>query len=228
MASRLLNYFNEKSLLTEHQFGFRPKYSTELAIHQLCQHIYDAIDNKQYQITLFCDLTKAFDTISHPILLEKLKVYGVRGIANSWFRSYLNNRQQFTVYNNSSSSYNRINVGVPQGSILGPILFSIYINDITHTSNLLDFILFANDTTIFIKGKDINELKIILNRELGLVVDWIKSNKLTLNIKKKTYYMISHPLMTHTPDIIIKINDLILKQVNEIKFLGITLDNLLK
>ena len=103
----------------------------------------------------------------------------------------------------------------------------IYINDITRTSNLLNFILFADDTTIFIKGKDINELKIILNRELGLVADWIKSNKLTLNIKK-TNYMISYPLMTHTPDIMIKIDDLILKQVNEIKFLGITLDNLLK
>lgn len=227
MASRLLEYLGEKSLLSEHQFGFRPKYSTELAIHQLCQHMYDAIDNKKYLITVFCDLTKAFDTISHSILLEKLNVYGIRGVASSWFRSYLGNRQQYIVYKKSSSSCKRISVGVPQGSILGPILFLIYINDITRSSNILNFLLFADDTTIFLKGNDVNELKLILDRELSLLTEWLRANKLTLNIEK-TSFMISHPLLTQTPKLVINIDELILKQVNEFKFLGITLDNTLK
>ena len=89
MAMRLLNYLTNNSLLIENQYGFRPNYSTELAVQQLCQHMYDAIDNKLYQITIFCDLTKAFDTLSHSILLSKLQTYGIRGKANDWFKSYL-------------------------------------------------------------------------------------------------------------------------------------------
>lgn len=93
MASRLLDYLCKNSILTQYQFGFIPNYSTELAIHQLCQNIYNDIDNKEFQVTLFCDLTKAFDTISHSILLENLEVYGIRGTTSNWFKRYLIHRQ---------------------------------------------------------------------------------------------------------------------------------------
>ncbi len=164
MAKRLMDYLSKNKLLTECQFGFRPQYSTELAVHRLCQHIYDTMDRKQFQIALFCDLTKAFDTISHTILLEKLEVYGIRGKANNWFHSYLSNRQRYTVYNNEAFSYNHIGVGVPQDSTLGPILFLIYISDIVQSTNLLNFIIFADDTNIFISGTDIKEQESTKNR----------------------------------------------------------------
>ena len=118
-ATRLTDYFTQSSLLSERQYGFRPKYSTELAIHQLSQNIYDTLDNKQYQITVICDLSKAFDTVSHNIMLHKLYNYGIRGKANDFLRSYLSDRNQYTVYKNASSSLKQVICWVPQGSIWG-------------------------------------------------------------------------------------------------------------
>lgn len=120
----------------------------------------DAMDSKTFQITVFCDLSKTFDTISHPILLEKkLNNYEIRGIVNKWFEGYLKYRQQYVVYNEGQSSFSKIYLGVPQGSVLGPILFLIYVNDITRTSNILNFLWFADDATIFVKGRDIHDLQ---------------------------------------------------------------------
>ena len=127
VANRIFSYLTQNSLLTGDQIGFRLKFSTELAIHHLTQNIYNALDNRMYQLTVFCDLSKVFDTINHDILLEKLELYGIRGSAHNWFRSYLSSWKQFTVYNSSTSHHKSINCGVPQGSVLGPILFLIYI-----------------------------------------------------------------------------------------------------
>ena len=227
MAIRLLNYLNEHSLLSSNQYGFRPNFSTELAVQQMCQQMYDAIDNKLYQITIFCDFSKAFDTISHTILLDKLKTFGIRGPAHSWFISYLNNRKQYTVFNKINSSYSRVNTGVPQGSILGPILFLLYINDISRCSNVLNFLLYADDTNLFVKGDNVRDLETIVNTELNFFSEWVKSNKLILNLEK-THFMISHTIMSQPPHLNIKIANTSIKQVNNIKFLGVVIDSSLK
>lgn len=153
-----MNYLTTNSQISPTQYGFRPSYSTDLAVHHISQNIYNTLDDNKYQITLFCDFTKAFDTISHNILLEKLYNYGIRGKAHSWFRSYLLNRKQYTSFNNTSSSCNVISCGVPQGSILGPVLFLLYINDITRCTDKVKFLLYADDTTIFIQGSNLHNI----------------------------------------------------------------------
>ena len=113
--------------------------------------ISQSIDEREYSIGIFIDLSKAFDTINHDILFQKLEYYGIRGVALNWFKDYLTNRKQYVSYNNACSSLMDITCGVPQGSILGPLLFIIYVNDIVHCSSILYFILFADDspTNIF-------------------------------------------------------------------------------
>ena len=132
-------------------------------------------------------LSKGFDTLNHDILLNKLEHYGVRGITLDWFISYIQNRQQYVFLNGTSSSLRQIGCGVPQGSILGPLLFLIYVNDIVCCSDILQFILFADDTNIFHCSNDIDTLINTVTTELSKLSDWFMSNKLSLNVKKTSY-----------------------------------------
>ena len=151
------------ALLNLNQFGFRKHHSTDLALVQLYDKVTEAMANNKHVIGIFMDLSKAFDTLDHEILLKKLQVYGIRGVTLSWFRNYLLDRQQYVAVNGASSDLLTIQCGVPQGSILGPLLFLIYINDIINTTSLLSFILFADDTNIFYSHDQLDSLVHTLN-----------------------------------------------------------------
>ena len=127
----------------------------------------------RYTIGIFLDFSKAFDTVNHQILLQKLYHYGIRGVAYNWIESYLSNRMQYVSYNNAKSSTKQIRCGVPQGSVLGPLLFLIYINDLGNVSKELFTIMFADDTNIFCSGTNLEQLENKLNNELLKIQEWI-------------------------------------------------------
>lgn len=192
MYVRLEKFIEKHNILCENQFGFREKHSTYMALLDICDQITHQLDSKAFSLGIFIDLSKAFDTIDHNILIAKLENYGVRGIALNWYKSYLTNRKQCVEIDGNTSTLKSITCGVPQGSILGPLLFLIYINDIVHVSPLMKFILFADDTNLLLHDKNLPNLILKANTEIQKISDWLKVNKLSLNIKKlTTYYFIS-------------------------------------
>ena len=143
-----------------------------------------SLNNSEIFAAVYLDLSKAFDTVKHSILMKKLYHLGVRGTVYDWFKSYLSNRITYVSINDTDSSTKPIKYGVPQGSNLGPLLFLLYINDMKNSSVLLNFINFADDTTAYVKGSDMNAIYDILETELGRVSQWLQVNRLSLNIDK--------------------------------------------
>ena len=146
-----------------------------------------------FGVGVFIDLQKAFDTVNHSILLQKLEHYGIRGVALDWFTSYLSGRRQYVSVNGHTSAKLEITCGVPQGSVLGPLLFLIYINDLLNVSKYLSFYLFADDTNIYFKSHDLAHLQKIMNRELKKVRKWLDANRLSLNIDKTNFVIFHSP-----------------------------------
>ena len=175
---------NIYDLLNLNQFGIRKHYSTDLALAQLYDKVLEAMANKKHVIGIFMDLSKAFDTLNHDILLKKLEVYGIRGVTLSWF----SDSQQYVDFNGISSNLLSINCGVPQGSISGPLLFLLYINDIINSTPFLSFILFADDTNIVCSHDRLDTLVRTLNQELPKVSTWFKRNTFSLNKKTTNFY----------------------------------------
>ena len=159
MCSRLLDFLKKNNVFYANQFGFRRNYSTEYAILKIIDKIQRAIDEYDYSLGIFWDFSKAFDTVNHEILIEKLNYYGIRGLASKWFTSYLSDRQQIVKIKNKSSDPSIISCGVLQGSVLGPILFLIYINDFHHSSSLFDFHLFADDANLLYRNVTLENLQ---------------------------------------------------------------------
>ena len=190
---RLTIFLEKHNIIFEHQFGFQKNKSTSLAILDLYNQLIKAIEDKKISCCIFLDLAKAFDTVDHTILLDKLEFYGVRGTALDWFKSYLTDRTQKVSINGQLSNPCNVQSGVPQGSVLGPLLFLLYINDMPSVSKLLKFHLFADDTSIFFSDKNVRNLENTVNAELMKVSDWLNANKLTLNVDKSNFLLISSP-----------------------------------
>ena len=184
--------------------------------------VYQNLGRNNFVIGVFLDLKKAYDTIDHKILLQKLEYYGFRGITNQWFQSYLQNRQQYVIVNGTKSSTEVIEVGVPQGSVLGPILFYLYINDMHQATNLRPR-LFADDTNIFSFGSDSQPLTETKNTELSKIDSWLKSNKLMLSTEKTNYCVFSPKRNLDCNKIKIQIGADISRTAS-IKYLGPTTD----
>ena len=225
MYKRVMKYLDMHSMLFQSQYGFRKKHSTNLATIELVTKILQAIDNSEYTIGVFLDLAKAFDTVNHEILLKKLEHYGIRGIALEWFKNYLTNRKQIIKYKSEKSESLTIKCGVPQGSVLGPLLFLIYMNDISRSSEILSIILFADDTNLFFSHKNLFTLKETMNRELSKIASWLSANKLSLNIKKTHFIIFKSRGKKSNQHVSIIINNQEIEQVKCTKFLGLYIDD---
>ena len=233
---QVYDYFLTHKLIYNSQYGFRHLHSTELAALELSDRLMQNLDKGKIPIAVYLDLSKAFDTLDHYILLEKLMYYGIKGTELSWFQSYLSNRRQYVHFDDSDSSLLTISTGVPQGSILGPLLFLIYMNDISEASDKFYSILYADDTTlteplcsfdVLADSRNFNRsiLTENINRELKAIHIWLCVNKLSLNIPK-TKFMIFHHKQRKIDNFIpeLKINDYVIERVCEFNFLGLIID----
>ena len=216
-------YLNNFNILHDNQYGFRRNHSTSLALVDLHDKISLALNRKEFAAGVFIDLSKAFDTVNHNILFDKLQHYEIRGLALDWVKSNFYQRSQFVEYNGHRSLPEVIRCGVPQGSILGPLFFIIYVNDLCDASRL-ESILFADDTNLFVSEKDPVTMNNILNSELNKLSAWFAANKLSLNISK-TKFMVFRPRQKRLCyDFDIAINGEALTQVSETLFLGVLLN----
>ena len=227
MKTRLYDFLEEHDILFKNQFGFRNKSSTAHSLIEITENIKESIDNGKYGCGVFIDLKKAFDTVNHKILLTKLEHYGIRGPILKWFESYLTDRKQSVFYKGKSSDILSITCGVPQGSVLGPLLFLLYINDLPNISNKLKFFLFADDTNLYYESHDLKEIEKTVNEELKKLSLWLNINRLALNVGKTNFviFRANRPL-NHNVTLIM--NRKALAQKEHIKYLGILMDEHLK
>ena len=226
LANRMLNFFEKHNVITPKQFGFLKRHSTEHAILDLKEYLMANLENHKITAVLFLDLQKAFDTVSHQILLEKLFHYGIRGPVHSLLTSYLSNRQQYTSINGVKSDLEYIHWGVPQGSVLGPLLFLLYINDLPRSCTM-DGWLFADDTALANACDNFDELNKCLNIQVNKVQRWLLANKLSIHYAKKTQFILFIPrskAKDKPKEFLLEMGGHIIEQTATYKYLGVLID----
>jgi hypothetical protein len=225
---QLYDYFQKFKLFYQSQYGFRNGHSTETASLELIDRILTEMDSGNVPLCIFLDLSKAFDTLDHNILLHKLHYYGIKNTASNLLSSYLTNRQQYVDLDGTESDTLKISTGVPQGSILGPLLFIIYMNDIAQLSSMFTMVMYADDTSLQSTLNNFNsnitaDINIKINSELNKISEWLKANKLSLNVSKSKY-MVFHQKNKKFRDPQIAIDNIDIEKVDTFNFLGLTID----
>ena len=215
---KLINFLDKYNILSDCQYGFCNNTPTETPILDLAHEITSNMENKLLLIGVFIDLSKAFDSLDSSIILSKLHHYGVRGSALNWFASYLKDRFWFVQLNDIKSKSLPMFGGVPQGSILGPVLFNIFINDVVFSSNMAKFILYADDTTILFKHSNINDFISNSNKELNVIYKWFLANNLRLNIKKTCFIIFGPKILTNQFHHSLSISNINIDKVESTKF----------
>ena len=221
LYDRIMNFADEYSLFTDLQFGFRKGISTVDSLIHLTESVYNSLDLKKHHLSVLLDLKKAFDTVQHGILLDKLEYYGIRSKALLLIKSYLSNRPQYIQVNNNVSTQQILNSSVPQGSIVGPLFFLFFINDLVSMSTNCEIQLFADDAIVSSSNSNYDLLSEDVNSDLQIVSGWMLSNRLTLNTDKCNYIIFSNRNY-RTNDILV--NSSLISNVLECKYLGVYLD----
>ena len=223
--SRLTSYLDKYNLITDNQFGFRKGYNTTMAVTEFYEKLLNSKDEGYATCAVLLDLSKAFDSVNHTIILHKLYQYGIRGNAWKLFQSYLRNRVQFVSDNTSKSNYTDVNIGVPQGSVLGPLLFLLHINDLKNSTRF-DVLNFADDTLLYWTFNNPHKVQQDMNIEMKKVKQWLDINHLTLNETKTKYMLFSPKLIKYKNiNLTLKFNNSEIERVKEYKYLGLILDD---
>ena len=224
LSKQITNYFNCNQLLYMGQHGFRSDHSCETAVHEIVTECLKNLEKKRNNLLLFIDFRKAFDLVDRDILLLKLANYGFSNEALNLIRNYFSLRKQFVKLGDVSSKLVSIDLGVPQGSVLGPLLFLIFINDLPNYMLNSSIKMFADDTTIYLSDDNYDDLIINFKKQLSLLLDWCRYNKMEINWSKTYFMFINYNKKLVTPSEI-KFNDIIIKVVNSFKLLGVTIDS---
>ena len=226
MYNRVHDFMLKEDTLCDLQFGFRKGTSTTHALVNLVENIKKSLDNKTNVCRVFGDLQKAFDTVNHKILLDKLYYYGVRGQAHLWFESYLTDRKQKVQIASVDSRLMKISYGVPQGSILGPLLFLLYINDLRHTAQKSLVHHFADGTNLIISDRSLKNFRLIMNEELKYLYEWLYANRLSLSVVKTEFLLFRNNLSKNKNfKFTLRLNNKALYESYRVKYLGIIIDN---
>lgn len=202
----------------------KKQFISKDALNTITNLIYNQLDKSSPIAITFLDLAKAFDTVDHKILLDKLYNYGIRGKAHKLIKSYLDNRKQRVKVNNTNSDFNTIETGVPQGTILGPLLFIIYINDMLKKIPEPSILSYADDTVVIVKGKTWTEVEEKMNNYLHKISNWLALNKLSLNTEKTVYMEFGNTCNSTPKNLNIRIQDKIITSMESITYLGVTFD----
>ena len=224
LYNRLYTFLQAHNVITEYQYGFQSGYSTEMALIHTIEEISSKLDKGEKVIGLFLDLKKAFDTVNIEILLLKLNHYGVRGKSLDLIKNYLTNRKQAVIVDDCKSEQLYTTCGVPQGSILGPLLFLIYVNDLCNALKKTFPIMYADDTNIFLSGQNVEEMTVIFNSEMKQLNQWFRANRLSLNLKKTHALLFSLNRSDGSQNLAIEFDDCPIETLDKTTFLGVRIN----